>query len=261
MLLFTKQGSKTSMNKIAFILLVLGLQFALHAQEKKDTLNILFVGNSYTYFENMPQIVSLISDSTKTKLVTKKSVVGGAKLSEHWLGKRGLKTKEMIKNGNFDIVILQEYSMGSIDEPDSLLKYSKLLCDLIKENGAKPYLYLTWAREKVPQYQDEINLIYSEVASQNDAVIVPVGEAWKLAMELRPNLKLFDDDGNHPNKFGAFLTACTFIGTILGKVPENLSTLYSIEDAYGETIVLLNQIDPLDVIFLRKVSEEIINKN
>lgn len=242
------------------IILIFFLSLTSIAQQKKDTLNILFVGNSYTYFENMPQIVSLISDSAKTKLVTKKSVVGGAKLSEHWLGKKGLKTQELIKSGNFDIVVLQEHSMGSIKEPDSLFKYSKLLCNLIKENGAKPYLYMTWAREKVPQYQEVINTVYTEVAAQNDAVLVPVGKAWKLAMELRPTIKLFDDDGTHPNKYGAFLTACTFIGTILNEVPENLGTYYSIKDEYGESIVLLHQIDPLDVIFLRKVSEEIIRK-
>lgn len=243
------------------VILIFVLSLTGIAQEKKDTLKILFVGNSYTYFENMPQIVSLISDSSKTKLVTKKSVVGGAKLSEHWLGEKGLKTQGLIKNGHFDIVVLQEYSMGSIDAPDSLMKYSKLFCDLIKETGAKPYLYMTWAREKVPQYQEEINKVYSKVAAQNDAVIVPVGKAWELAMELRNNIKLFDDDGSHPNQLGAFLTACTFVGTILGEVPNNLGTFYSIEDAYGENVVLLDQIDPLDVVFFTKVSEEIIKKH
>lgn len=251
---------KTLYIKITTILIFF-LSLTCIAQEKKDTLNILFVGNSYTYFENMPQIVSLISDKTKTKLVTKKSVVGGAKLSEHWLGKKGLKTQELITNGHFDIVVLQEYSMGSIDEPDSLIKYAKLFCELIKENGAKPYLYMTWAREKVPQYQEAINTVYSKVASQNNAVIIPVGLAWKLAMELRPNIKLFDDDGSHPNQLGAFLTACTCVGTILGKVPDNLGTFYSIEDAYGEYVVLLDQIDPLDVTFITNVSEEITSKH
>ena len=42
------------------------------AKEEKDTLKILLVGNSYTHFENMPQIISIISDSSSTKLLTKK---------------------------------------------------------------------------------------------------------------------------------------------------------------------------------------------
>ena len=77
------------------------------AQVNRDTLKVLFVGNSYTYVQNLPQVVSIISDSTKTKLVTRKSTVGGAYLREHWYGKRGLKTKEIITKGKFDLVILQ----------------------------------------------------------------------------------------------------------------------------------------------------------
>ncbi|MCD6354645.1 MAG: hypothetical protein J7L95_03760 [Prolixibacteraceae bacterium] len=56
------------------------------AQIPKDSLKILFVGNSYTYVENIPQIVSLISEQTGIKLITKKSTKGGATLSQHWRG-------------------------------------------------------------------------------------------------------------------------------------------------------------------------------
>ena len=66
------------------------------SQVKKDTLRVLFVGNSYTYYSNMPHLVSLISDSTKVKLITSKSTAGGATLSDHWKGKKELKTKEII---------------------------------------------------------------------------------------------------------------------------------------------------------------------
>jgi len=45
------------------------------AQVKKDTLNVLFVGNSYTYVGNLPHIISLFSDSTKIKLTTKKKLI------------------------------------------------------------------------------------------------------------------------------------------------------------------------------------------
>jgi len=35
-----------------------------YAQVQKDTLRVLFVGNSYTYFENLPQVVSVLSEQT-----------------------------------------------------------------------------------------------------------------------------------------------------------------------------------------------------
>lgn len=49
------------------------------AQDGGDTLKVLFVGNSYTYFENLPQVVSVLSEKTGTVLVTEKVTIGGAK--------------------------------------------------------------------------------------------------------------------------------------------------------------------------------------
>ncbi len=225
---------------------------------KKNTLKVLFVGNSYTYVQNLPQLVSLISDSTHTKLVTRKSTAGGAYLSEHWYSKRGLKTREIISQGHFDAVILQENSMGTIQQPDSTIKYVRLLCELIRQSGAKPYLYMTWARERVPQYQDEITKVYADMAKMNEAVLVPVGEAWELAKQLRPTLELYSQDGSHPSNLGALLSAYVFVGVLTGEVPAKIPEWYQIKDIDGETVELTN-IDALDAVFFRKVVEKILN--
>jgi len=230
------------------------------AQGKRDTLKLLFVGNSYTYVQNLPQVVSIISDSTKTKLVTRKSTVGGAYLSEHWFGKRGLKTKEIITKGNYDIVILQENSMGTILKPDSTIKYAKLLCQLIKASGAKPCFYMTWSREKVPQYQEEITNIYSKIAKENGAILVPVGKAWQLAMKLRPTINLYDPDGSHPSGLGAILSAYVFVGALTGEVPASIPGWYGITDIDGETVQLMS-IDNLDAVFFRKVAEQTLRES
>ncbi|MDN5202285.1 hypothetical protein QQ008_12945 [Fulvivirgaceae bacterium BMA10] len=244
---------------LIFVLMMLLVNITCWAQNKKDTLRILFAGNSYTYYENLPQIISVISDSSKTKLITKKSTAGGVYLSDHWHSKNGLKTKELIANGNFDIVVLQEQSMGTITAPDSVHVYAKLLCDFIRKNGAKPYLYMTWAREKVPQQQKTISKVYSEVATKNKAGLVPVGEAWQLARQLRPNIRLYIADGSHPSALGSFLTACVFVKTILQKLPQNLPRVYRSNDAEGESISLM-RLDPLDVRFCIRVADETVGK-
>ena len=111
--------------------LCLGLgPYSAPAQVKRDTVKVLFVGNSYTYVENLPQIVSILSNGSNTKLITRKSTMGGAKLSEHWKDERGLKSKEIIRDGNFYIVVLQEHSLGTLNEKDSVIKYEKLFCKI-----------------------------------------------------------------------------------------------------------------------------------
>ena len=85
------------------ILLIIGLALfsgLLYSQGKE--LKVLFVGNSYTYGYNLAHIVSIISEGTSTRLITRKSTIGGASLQEHWRGGRELETKEIIADGEFD---------------------------------------------------------------------------------------------------------------------------------------------------------------
>lgn len=246
---------KTARASIILILLF-WTHSACLAQGKKDILNVLFVGNSYTFVSNIPQIVSLISDSTDTKLITSKSTAPGARLSDHWRGKKGLLTKEIISNGNYDIVVLQEQSMGPIEHPDSFFYYSKKLCDYIKASKAKPYFYATWARQKAPQYQEVINKAYEEAASSNDAGIVKVGDAWALARVLRPDIELYMSDGSHQSSLGALLTACVFVGSLSEELPEKIPNWFSIPDSEEETILLIWE-EPMDVTFCLRIASEI----
>ena len=245
------------MKKITLSLTLLSIWFLSMAQPT-DTLKVLFVGNSYTYFNNLPHLVSVISDSTKTKLITKKTVIGGSWLYQHWNGLRGLKTKEIIEQGDFDAVVLQEYSMGAIDYPDSLRKYVPLFADLIRSTGAKPYLFQVWAREKVPQYIQELNQEYEAVAQKNDVTLVHVAKGWDMARNLRSSSALFAPDGTHPSALGTFISAAIFVGYLTGEVPEKVSEAPTAFDQSGEFIELL-RVDRLDMIFALKVAKETID--
>ena len=223
------------------------------AQGLKDTLKILFVGNSYTYFENLPQVVSVLSEKTGTVLITRKVTIGGAKLSEHWRGARGLNTRTEISNGKYDIVVLQEWSLGTVNEKDSAEYYLGLFSSLIRDKGAKPFYYLTWAREKSPEQQVIISHVYREAAAANGATVVPVGEAWALALAERPDFRLYFPDGSHPAEPGTYLAACVFVATITGELPETIPGVISVKDSQGEDLILMMIPQP-DVEFCRTVA-------
>ena len=244
------------MKKVILIIFGLALYSGLlHSQEKE--LKVLFVGNSYTYGYNLAHIVSIISAETSTKLITRKSVLPGASLGEHWNGGRELKTKEIIAEGDFNVVVLQDFSMSAIFTPDSLLKYVKLFSEYNSNFGAQTYLFNTWAREKVPQFQSEIDEMYEKAARENGAVRVPVGTAWELAQDLRPMVDLYTSDGSHPNELGTMLSASVFVRVINGELPEILPTLYRIEDASGETVRLMNH-NPEDAEFCRRIANQMV---
>jgi hypothetical protein len=213
------------------------------AQEKKDTVRVLLVGNSYIYYNNLAQMIGLITDSLNTKIICKKSTIGAATLGQHWNSERGLKTKKIIASNKFDVVVIQDNSMWPLEHKDSLLIYGQLFCNYIRANGAKPYLYNTWAREKTPQTQSSINAVYNELAALENAVNVPVGSSFDLARKTIPTMNLFHPDGSHPSAVGTFLIALSFIKKITGTLPKKYATVYNYFDKDGETFRIMQLTD------------------
>jgi len=213
------------------------------AQEKKDTVRVLLVGNSYIYYNNLAQMIGLITDSLNTKIICKKSTIGAATLGQHWNSERGLKTKKIIASNKFDVVVIQDNSMWPLEHKDSLLIYGQLFCNYIRANGAKPYLYNTWAREKTPQTQSSINAVYNELAALENAINVPVGSSFDLARKTIPTMNLFHPDGSHPSAVGTFLIALSFIKKITGTLPKKYATVYNYFDKDGETFRIMQLTD------------------
>ncbi len=227
----------------AILLISIFISSQTFAQEKKDTVRVLLVGNSYIYYNNLAQMIGLITDSLDTKIICKKSTIGAATLGQHWNSERGLKTKKIIANNKFDIVVIQDNSMWPLEHKDSLLLYGNLFCQYIRANGAKPYLYNTWARKKTPQTQSKINEAYSELAKAQSAVNVEVGSSFDLARKTIPTMNLFHPDGSHPSAVGTFLIALSFIKKITGTLPKKYATVYNYFDKDGETFRIMQLTD------------------
>lgn len=218
---------------------LLGLLSPSYAQIKKDTVSVLFIGNSYIYYNNLAQMIGLISDSMDTKIICRKSTAGGASLSDHWNGLRGLKTIEKLNERNYNIVVLQDYSLQAIEKPDTMLFYGNLFSNAIKKKGSKIFLYNTWARKADPSTQPTIDRMYNSLAEINKASVVPIGKYWQRIMELNPSIELYHTDGSHPSHVGSFLNALAFVKHITGKLPKRFATVYNYIDKDGETFRIM----------------------
>lgn len=219
--------------KRLFFITILFCQ-SLFAFSTRDTLNVLFIGNSYVYYNNLAQLTMVITDSMDTKLICTKSTLGGGTLSDHWNSRKGLQTQKLLATKKYDIVILQDNSMWPVEHPDSVLYYGKLFCEQIKKTGARVFLYNTWARKKTPETQKQINSVYSQLAEKYQAINVPVGDCWARMTELNKEAELYHTDGSHPSYLGTFLSSLCFIKKITGKLPYGYPRVFNYTDKDGE---------------------------
>lgn len=240
-------------------LLIICLSFLtlLAEAQPSTTKRVLFVGNSYTYFWNLPQQINAMAAAKNIPLKAYQSTAGGANLGEHWRGEKNLSSRDIIQEKEFEAIVIQDHSMRSIQAPDSLIYYGERLVDLIQSKGAQAYLYMTWSRIWDPYMQDPIQDTYERLGKATDAQVVPVGLAWEKARQLRPDLPLYDGDGSHPSPLGTYLTACVFFSTLSGESPIGLPHRLITTDREGEKLYLNIQSEE-DALFCQKVAAEIV---
>jgi len=226
--------------------------------QNTDPKKVLFVGNSYTYFWNLPQHVAAMAEDQGRPISTAQSTAGGVTWGQHWRGEKDLRTRNIIKEGDYDIVVIQNHSMRAINAPDSLMYYGKLLNELIKISGAQTMLYMTWSREWDPFMIKEINEKYQELGRVINAPVAPVGLVWDKALEMRPGLGLYDADGSHPSALGTYLISCVFYSILTRDSPVGISHRLIMKDENGEKLYLNIQ-SKEDALFCQKVVESVVN--
>lgn len=199
-------------------------------------MKILFIGNSYTYFNDMPTLFSRLCGCNGKQAQVFSVTKGGRKLHEN-LDSADQTTRELeavVQQNPMDVVILQEHSVLPITDFD---RFSANIKSLMEKIGPARYvLYQTWARKAGAEFLQEHKLTprtmavklqeaYAKVADTVGADRAPVGQCFWEISETHPEIDLYDPDLTHPSYAGNCLSAMTHYRTIFGEMPADLSCL------------------------------------
>ena len=186
----------------------------------EPTVRVLFIGNSFTARNNVPELIAGMARSRGHSMEHKLISQGGASLKMHW--NKGAAPKA-IADGGWDYVVLQEQSTLPVKNRERTHENVRLFDESIRQAGAKMVLYLTWAREKVPETQASLTECYTSIAEELGAIVVPAGVAWERVLKRKAHPVLHDKDGSHPTLAGSYLAACVFYAVLFDENPEAVS--------------------------------------
>ncbi len=130
-----------------------------------------------------------------------------------------------IKGQQWNFVVLQEQSQLPVTAQTQFIQYASKFSNEIKAVGAQPILFMTWQRPDSVQFGVTThNLAYAYWAAGNQAgaKVAPVGLAFSLALEKKPGLALYVEDG-HPTVAGTYLAGCVLYATMFGKSPVGIN--------------------------------------
>ena len=199
---------------------------------------VLFIGNSYTYVNNLPELVSQLYSAAGETLDYSMSAPGGCTFQQHCSV-----SLSYIQQGDWDYVVLQEQSQLPSFPINQFMQesypYAQELCSLIRQYNpdAKIVFYMTWGRKdgdpQNGQYYPPLNtyegmdsLLYARymmMAEDNQSCVSPVGAVWHYIRDQYPDKELYQSDGSHPSYMGSYTAACSFYTTFTGRNPLDIS--------------------------------------
>ncbi len=187
---------------------VFGTDDSYLLEEEENTMKVLFVGNSMTYYNNLCKVVEGFARLQGKKIQCTASTQGGKNLIFHTTYSQ---TISEIQSGKYDVVILQDI-VGSFNG-EELMQGATTLNRMIKEYNpeAKVILYMPWPTQdtltgedsKLPYFTHH----YIKTARSLGAALAPAGEAWYTVLQQYPE-RAWYTDGKHPHAIGTFVSAC-----------------------------------------------------
>lgn len=194
------------------------------------TKKVLFIGNSYTSVNNLPQMIADAASSTGNTLVFDSSAPGGAFLCDQVMYQiySGM---AKIKNGGWDYVVLQDQSLAYTGYVPVYVKCAYRLDTLIKKHNpcSRTMFYVTWGRKDgmtFGSYHAMDSVIESNYMLAADSLnfeSTPVGAIWRYLKTNQRSIDLFDADGSHPSLAGTYAAACGFYSTLFRKDPTQIT--------------------------------------
>ena len=228
---------RATRNIFLFLWLLIGHNSS-YAQKKE---RILMVGNSFTFYYNLPITIEQFAKTKGLKWKINQSTASGATFKQHWQNKKGLKTTQRLKRKKYTQIIFQEHSTYPLTDIDTTQKYFKKLLKKVPVN-TKKHLYATWAYPKLQNKQNKaitsvtIEDALRSVSPQSDVSILPVGRAFDLFQSRYPNQTLFTSDKKHPNPIGSYLAACVIFSKISGLSSLGLNRRVASKPRKGKTL-------------------------
>jgi hypothetical protein len=199
-------------------------------------MKILFIGNSHTYFNDMPYMFAELMRASGTEVEITMLTRGGQTIKGHIANEQ---TRFNILYGNYDYVILQE-NTSKFPDAKTYTDDVSVILGWCKKAGVPLGLYMNF---EAPKDTPSLEYLRNGVLSAAETLSLPVarvGEAFAKAKEELPHLYLYHTDHHHANAFGSYLIALTVAHGIFGADVFGLPSVISYK---GDTLVSLSSDD------------------
>ena len=171
--------------------------------------SILFLGNSLTYYNDLPGMVERAAQAAGINLRIGSVALPNVAVIDHADGLTP--AREAIAAQRWDLVVLQQGPTPEGICRDTLALGAERLAPLVAAAGGKVAVLAPWTRITVPGFLPEARRSAVIAANAVQGKVLFVGDAWRLALGRDATLQLHSSDGYHPGPNGSWLAALLIV--------------------------------------------------
>lgn len=206
----------------------------------KKQYSILFIGNSMTYYHDMPTaIFEKMAASAGFDVTVRSVTAGGRFLWEHLSlddepARAAKAALAADKAGVYDFVVLQEGMPDLYTRTENFYEAVRILTGKIRDLGAKPALYARMGNKRGnPELDDPActyEHVYQTIVKAHETISqeldIPVAWAVRAAYEMNEGplpFDLYDPDRSHPSYAGSYVAALCVFTALFGADPTMIT--------------------------------------
>ncbi len=205
--------------------------------DPENEYSILFIGNSYTYYNDMPEVIfKEITEAAGYTFSVKSITKGGWDLERYGSAEdeMGAVVDAELKNTKYDFVVIQDHSHSPARDHEKFYSGFRAVLAKVRENGASPLLYGTWGWHEEHSFLEENGLTTEsmtwKMAAAYEAISeetgVPVAHAGLAFRDVHTNnsdrIDVYANDLYHPSYSGSYLAAMTIFAKLTGVDPTTV---------------------------------------
>lgn len=170
-------------------------------------MKVLFVGNSHTYMNDMPEMVRINSnEQLEVTMLARPAITFHDHLESMEL--------QFALKQDYDIVVFQQAAHYPCPSKEETLEDAKKLIALARNCGVLPYIMIPWAQKGHDEDFKVIKDIYHTVMMDNMVDGIPVGYIIDNLNRNYSKLELFQDDQQHLSLIGSYIESIVILNTI-----------------------------------------------
>jgi len=169
---------------------------------------VLFIGNSLTYVNDLPGTLTDMAHSVGDTIVTASVAKPDFAVIDHAKGLSN--ANAVIASRKWEYVILQQGPTTLPINQDTLIIATKIFDPMIKNAGGKTGLFMVWPTSDHADLFPDVLQGVQLAADAVGGIVFPAGEAWKAALIADSKTPLYGSDGYHPAALGTYLSALVF---------------------------------------------------